>query len=118
MTILHSTSQNELCGPTARLVTYVVWVFRSWKGGFSRASLGQGWMLPIKSNYWRNCAWVSSISAKGSVWRTWEVGLLTSQVFLITGLRSYFEFTGSIRRRAPRHLNSIWPQFTHKTATL
>src|ERR1700675_4942911 len=49
MTILHSTSQNELCGLTERFVGYVVWVFRSRKGGLSRVSLGQGWMLPSTS---------------------------------------------------------------------
>src|SRR4029077_10614962 len=34
---------------------------------------------------------VSFISTKGSGWHKWEVGHLTLQVFLITGLRSYFE---------------------------
>ena len=33
--------------------------------------------------------------------------------FLSTGRRSCSRFTGSIRRREPRHLNSIWPPFTH-----
>ena len=58
------------------------------------------------------------ISLRGSALPIWEVGHLTRPVFLITGRRSYSRFMGSIRRREPQHLNSIWPPFTHKTATL
>ncbi len=41
---------KRIVRPDGEIRTCVAWVFRSRKEGFSRASLGQGWMLLSKSN--------------------------------------------------------------------